>query len=159
MKNITTTVATALCCLSLFATSCRKSKEEARLFADRHWHRTQIKTTTCYDYTTTAPVSSNKSEVGFDTVFALQKVESGGVTGVNFLGFTLWPYEHGIDSVVDYIYSGGHGPGAFSFEISYSGKRNAVYSSHLFNSEQTITDSVQHTSCTTKSYTTWTSQE
>lgn len=158
MKATLTIAVTALSSLCLLTTSCRKQKGEARFFADRHWHRSDTKITTCYKLNSNIQIATDTSVTGFDTVFAIKKVEDNSATGINFLGFTLWRYEHGVDSVIDYIYSGGHEPGAQGFMLSYSGKHNRVYCS-MFDRESIVTDSAQQTSCRVRSYTTWSSYQ
>jgi hypothetical protein len=149
MRNVITAAMFTLCCFSIVAGGCRKNKEEARLFADRHWHYSRTATTTCYDLATNGQTSKKTIDTAYETVFAIKDLGNGEI---EFQGLHMSRYEPD-DTVDKYIHSGGHGPGARSSMLFYSRSRNVIYSNESY--EVTVTDTVQQTTCETEGKTSW----
>src|SRR5262245_7020562 len=153
MKNITIRSIAAISCLGLFATSCTKSKEAKRLFADRHWHRSIKTTVTCYDLATKQHVvssSTNSSET--DTVFA---IKSTGNDQIECLGQQLYIYHTG--DVDQYIHSAGHGGFGGDISLLYDKNHNKITATTNYNNSSS--DTAQQTYCTGESNYSWTSME
>ena len=153
MKNLIPATFVDFCVLCLRATSSKKQKEQKRLFADRHWHRTVSSSMTCVDLATkTQVIEKHDTTIETDMVLAIKELEDGQI---DFLGTHLYLYQTGDED--KYIHSGGHGGAGGDYMLLYDKPHNKITVTTSLSG--TTTDTVQKTYCTIHKDYKWVSTE